>query len=160
MRCSSISPAGQRSSHRFHRKARATKSDPIRSCLPTGVVPIKTRPASHSRLRRRLNNVCDRSWQLTGGELIRIPSPRPQYTELLARRDGIRTYKEIAEFVMSKIAELSEQDRAMYERRLRMMDESKLRKLNLRLLKPATRGARNYRASDSHSAASFRPCHC
>jgi hypothetical protein len=29
-------------------------------------------------------------------------------------RDGIRTYKEIAEFVMSKIAELGEQDRALY----------------------------------------------
>jgi 1-acyl-sn-glycerol-3-phosphate acyltransferase len=36
------------------------------------------------------------------------------FTEFLEKRDHVRTYKEIAEFVMSKIAELGEQDRALY----------------------------------------------
>ena len=38
-------------------------------------------------------------------------------SEHLAKKDRIRTYKEIADFVMSKIAELGEQDRK------RMKDE-------------------------------------
>jgi hypothetical protein len=33
-------------------------------------------------------------------------------SDFYERRDSVRTYKEIADFVMSKIAELGEQDRA------------------------------------------------
>ena len=50
----------------------------------------------------------------TGGERIRIHfGPRLDLIQQLAKPDRIRTYKEIADFVMSKIAELGEQDRAM-----------------------------------------------
>jgi 1-acyl-sn-glycerol-3-phosphate acyltransferase len=48
----------------------------------------------------------------TGGEQIRIHfGPQLDLSEHLAKKDRIRTYKEIADFVMSKIAELGEQDR-------------------------------------------------
>lgn len=54
----------------------------------------------------------------TGGEPIRIHfGPQLDLTEQLAKKDRIRTYKEIADFVMTKIAELGEQDRK------RMKDE-------------------------------------
>jgi 1-acyl-sn-glycerol-3-phosphate acyltransferase len=46
-----------------------------------------------------------------GGEPIRIHfGPPLDLTEFLAKKDHVRTYKEISEFVMSKIAELGEQD--------------------------------------------------
>jgi len=51
----------------------------------------------------------------TGGEPIRIHfGPQLDITAYLARKDQLRTYKEISEFVMRKIAELGEQDRQMY----------------------------------------------
>lgn len=51
----------------------------------------------------------------TGGEPVRIHfGPAIDYTPFLAQRDGLGNYKEIAEHVMSKIAELAEQDRAQY----------------------------------------------
>ena len=47
-----------------------------------------------------------------GGELIRIHFGKQlDLSEFIARKDHVRTYKEIAEFVMSKIAELGEEDR-------------------------------------------------
>jgi 1-acyl-sn-glycerol-3-phosphate acyltransferase len=53
----------------------------------------------------------------TGGEQIRIHfGPRLDLAEQLAKPDRIRTYKEIGDFVMSKIAELGEQDRKLYEK--------------------------------------------
>ncbi len=52
-----------------------------------------------------------RNW--TGGERIRIRFGAPlDLTPLLVKKDHVRTYKEIAEFTMSKIAELGEEDRA------------------------------------------------
>ena len=51
----------------------------------------------------------------TGGEAIRIHfGPKLDLSEHLAKKDRARTYKEISEFVMSKIAELGEADREMY----------------------------------------------
>ena len=48
----------------------------------------------------------------TGGEKIRIHFGRQlEIEKFLGRRDSVRTYKEIADFVMSKIAELGEEDR-------------------------------------------------
>lgn len=48
----------------------------------------------------------------TGGEKIRIHfGPRLDLSNYLSKKDHVRTYKEISEFVMSKIAELGEQDR-------------------------------------------------
>ena len=51
----------------------------------------------------------------TKGRPIRIHFGAPlDLTEFLAKKDHVRTYKEIGEFVMEKIAALGEQDRAMY----------------------------------------------
>ncbi len=48
-------------------------------------------------------------------EPIRVHfGPVIDFSEYLPKRDHVRTYKEIAEFVMSKIAELGERDRALY----------------------------------------------
>jgi 1-acyl-sn-glycerol-3-phosphate acyltransferase len=48
-----------------------------------------------------------------GGEPVRVHfGPALELAEFYERRDSVRTYKEIADFVMSKIAELGEQDRA------------------------------------------------
>ena len=72
------------------------------------VIPVFITGLSNDLPRQILGN-----W--TGGQPIRVHfGPALDYTEFLSRRDGVRTYKEIAEFVMSKIAELGEQDRAMY----------------------------------------------
>ncbi len=50
----------------------------------------------------------------TGGEKIRIHFGKQlDVSPFLTKRDHMRTYKEISEFVMSRIAELGEQDRAM-----------------------------------------------
>ena len=50
-----------------------------------------------------------------GGEPIRIHfGPPLDLSEHLAKSDRVRTYKEIADFVMSKVAELGEADRAMF----------------------------------------------
>jgi 1-acyl-sn-glycerol-3-phosphate acyltransferase len=47
-----------------------------------------------------------------GGEKIRIHfGPQLDLSEFMAKKDHVRTYKEIGEFVMAKIAELGEADR-------------------------------------------------
>jgi 1-acyl-sn-glycerol-3-phosphate acyltransferase len=47
-----------------------------------------------------------------GGELVRIHFGKQlDLSEFMGKKDHLRTYKEIAEFVMSKIAELGEEDR-------------------------------------------------
>jgi 1-acyl-sn-glycerol-3-phosphate acyltransferase len=52
-----------------------------------------------------------------GGEPVRIHfGPPLDLSEFLAKKDHVRTYKEISEFVMTKIAELGEQDRDMFAR--------------------------------------------
>lgn len=49
-----------------------------------------------------------------GGQKIRIHfGKQVDFSEYLSKPDRVRTYKEIAEFVMTKIAELGEQDREM-----------------------------------------------
>jgi 1-acyl-sn-glycerol-3-phosphate acyltransferase len=51
----------------------------------------------------------------TGGEPIRVHFGQPlELTPYLSKKDHVRTYKEIADFVMTKIAELGEEDRALY----------------------------------------------
>jgi 1-acyl-sn-glycerol-3-phosphate acyltransferase len=53
----------------------------------------------------------------TGGEKIRIHfGPQIDFSAFQAKRDHLRTYKEISELVMHKIAELGEQDRSMQGR--------------------------------------------
>jgi 1-acyl-sn-glycerol-3-phosphate acyltransferase len=65
-------------------------------------------------LRRQIRG----NW--AGGEPIRVHfGPVLDLSRFRARRDGLRTHKEIAEFVMSKIAELGEQDRALYAKQSR-----------------------------------------
>ena len=51
----------------------------------------------------------------TGGPPIRIHfGPALDLAEFRDRPDRLRTHKEIADFIMTKIAALSEQDRALY----------------------------------------------
>ncbi len=51
----------------------------------------------------------------TGGPKIRIHfGEQIDFSQYLKKKDHLRTYKEISEFVMSKIAELGEKDRAMF----------------------------------------------
>jgi 1-acyl-sn-glycerol-3-phosphate acyltransferase len=53
------------------------------------------------------------NWNM--GEPVRIHFGAPlDLSEFLAKKDHVRTYKEISEFVMSKIMELGEEDRAMH----------------------------------------------
>jgi 1-acyl-sn-glycerol-3-phosphate acyltransferase len=54
-----------------------------------------------------------RNW--TGGQKVRMYFGEPvDLTEFYARRDSIRTHKEIGDFLMAKIAELAEIDRAKF----------------------------------------------
>jgi 1-acyl-sn-glycerol-3-phosphate acyltransferase len=63
----------------------------------------------------------------TGGPPIRIHFGAPlDLAEFLAKKDHVRTYKEIGDFVMNKIAELGEQDRALIA-----LEETAGEKLNL-----------------------------
>ncbi len=51
------------------------------------------------------------------GEQIRVHFGETlDFSSFMNRRDSVRTYKEIADFVMSKIAELGEQDREMQKK--------------------------------------------
>jgi 1-acyl-sn-glycerol-3-phosphate acyltransferase len=70
------------------------------------VVPVFIAGLSNNLKRQVLGN-----WR--GGEKIRVRfGPALDFSEFYERRDSVRTYKEIADFCMSKIAELGEQDRA------------------------------------------------
>ena len=72
------------------------------------VVPVFIAGLGNSLVRQVIGN-----W--TGGEKIRIRFGAPlDLAALLEKKDHVRTYKEISEFVMSKIAELGEEDRAMF----------------------------------------------
>ncbi|HYO63456.1 MAG TPA: lysophospholipid acyltransferase family protein [Pyrinomonadaceae bacterium] len=71
------------------------------------VVPVFIAGLDNSLPRQVMRN-----WR-GGGEPIRIRfGPALDLSAFRGRRDHLRTYKEIADFVMSKIAELGEQDRA------------------------------------------------
>jgi len=51
-----------------------------------------------------------------GGDKVRIHfGPQLDLSKFMNKKDHVRTYKEISEFVMSKIAELGEADRVLYE---------------------------------------------
>jgi 1-acyl-sn-glycerol-3-phosphate acyltransferase len=69
------------------------------------VIPVFIAGLGNDLVRQVLGN-----W--TGGEPIRIHfGPQLNLSEHLAKKDRIRTYKEIADFVMNKIAELGERDK-------------------------------------------------
>jgi 1-acyl-sn-glycerol-3-phosphate acyltransferase len=70
------------------------------------VLPVFVAGLSNDLKRQVLGN-----WR--GGESVRVRfGPAIDFSEFYDRRDSVRTYKEIADFCMSKIAELGEQDRA------------------------------------------------
>lgn len=70
------------------------------------VVPVFIAGLGNDLRRQVLGN-----WR--GGEKVRVRfGPAIDFSEFYERRDSARTYIEIAGFVMSKIAELGEQDRA------------------------------------------------
>jgi 1-acyl-sn-glycerol-3-phosphate acyltransferase len=59
-----------------------------------------------------------------GGEPVRIHFGAPlELSEFLAKKDHVRTYKEISDFIMHKIAELGEQDRALFEKKGTVMGD-------------------------------------
>jgi len=70
------------------------------------VIPVFVAGLGNNLPRQVLGN-----W--TGGKPIRIRfGAKLDLSEFPARKDHVRTYKEISDFVMSKIAELGEEDRA------------------------------------------------
>ncbi len=72
------------------------------------VVPVFIAGLGNDLFRQVLGN-------LRGGEPVRIHfGPAIYFKDFQARRDSVRTYKEIADFVMTKIAELGERDRELY----------------------------------------------
>ena len=102
----------------FHPEGTRNKSDNPYSHLPAQpgvgklikdaapqVIPVFIAGLGNDLARQVLGN-----W--TGGESIRIHfGAQLDLSEHLAKKDRIRTYKEIADFVMSKIVELGEQDK-------------------------------------------------
>ena len=75
------------------------------------VIPVFIAGLSNDLLLQVLGN-----W--TGGEPIRIHfGPQIDFKAYLSKKDHVRTYKEISESVMSKIAELGERDREIREKR-------------------------------------------
>lgn len=80
------------------------------------VVPVFIAGLGNNLFRQVLGN-----WR--GGEPIRVHFGEPlDFSAFAARRDSVRVYKEIADRVMEKIAELGEGDRAM---QLRAAEDSK-----------------------------------
>jgi 1-acyl-sn-glycerol-3-phosphate acyltransferase len=72
------------------------------------VVPVFIAGLGNNLVRQVLGN-----WR--GGQPVRIHfGPALDLKEFKNRRDSVRTYKEIADFVMTKIAELAERDRELY----------------------------------------------
>ncbi|MER3426924.1 MAG: hypothetical protein C4334_02310 [Pyrinomonas sp.] len=72
------------------------------------VVPVFVAGLCNSLPRQILRN-----W--TNGEKIRVRFGTPlDLARFAGRRGGLKTYKEIADFVMSRIAELAEEDRREY----------------------------------------------
>jgi len=72
------------------------------------VVPIFITGLGNNLPRQVLGN-----W--FGGEKVRIHFGKQlDLSEFIARKDHVRTYKEIGEFVMSRIADLGEADRELY----------------------------------------------
>jgi 1-acyl-sn-glycerol-3-phosphate acyltransferase len=72
------------------------------------VVPVFIAGLGNNLLRQVASNWAD-------GNPIRVHfGPQLDLEPFLARKDQLRTFKEIADFVMVKIAELGEQDRALY----------------------------------------------
>ncbi|MCM3904714.1 MAG: 1-acyl-sn-glycerol-3-phosphate acyltransferase [Pyrinomonadaceae bacterium] len=72
------------------------------------VIPVFVTGLGNNLTRQVLGN-----W--TGGPKIRIHFGRQiDFQEYLKKKDHMRTYKEISEFVMSRIAELGLQDQAMF----------------------------------------------
>jgi 1-acyl-sn-glycerol-3-phosphate acyltransferase len=81
----------------------------IRDAAPQ-VIPVFVAGLGNDLPRQVLGN-----W--TGSPKIRIHfGPQIDFAQYLIRKDHMRTYKEISEFVMSKIAELGLQDREMVGR--------------------------------------------
>jgi 1-acyl-sn-glycerol-3-phosphate acyltransferase len=74
------------------------------------VIPVFIAGLGNNLPRQVLGN-----W--TGGARIRIHfGPPIDFTDYISRKDQMRTYKEISDLVMLKIAELGEQDRSVYGR--------------------------------------------
>lgn len=70
-------------------------------------------PVFITGLRNELAKQVLGNW--TGGEKVRIWFGEPiELTEFYTKRDSVRTHKEISDFLMTKISELGEKDRAEF----------------------------------------------
>jgi 1-acyl-sn-glycerol-3-phosphate acyltransferase len=104
----------------FHPEGTRNRSEDPYSLLPPkfGVGKLireadpQVVPVFVAGLTNDLPRQIKRNW--TGGEPIRVHFGEALDFSPFRDRDGMRTYKEIAEFVMSKLAELAERDRALY----------------------------------------------
>jgi 1-acyl-sn-glycerol-3-phosphate acyltransferase len=93
----------------------------IKAAAPQ-VIPVFIAGLGNQLPRQILGN-----W--TKGEPIRIHFGQPlDLSEFLTKKDHVRTYKEIGDFVMLKIAALGEQDRAMYALKGRISERLELTK--------------------------------
>lgn len=71
-------------------------------------------PVFIAGLGNRLARQVKSNW--TGGEKIRVHfGAQLELESFFTKKDQLRTFKEIADFTMTKIAELGEQDRALYD---------------------------------------------
>ncbi|HEX8889642.1 MAG TPA: hypothetical protein VF779_10715, partial [Pyrinomonadaceae bacterium] len=72
------------------------------------VIPVFIAGLGNDAVKQIIGN-----WR--GGEPVRIHfGEQLNLSEFYTKGDRVRTYKEIADFVMSKVAELGEQDREMF----------------------------------------------
>jgi 1-acyl-sn-glycerol-3-phosphate acyltransferase len=107
----------------FHPEGTRNRSDDPYSLLPPkfGIGKLireadpQVVPVFVAGLTNDLTRQIKRNW--TGGDPIRVHFGEALDFSRFRDRDGMRTYKEIAEFVMSKLAELAEQDRALQEKK-------------------------------------------
>jgi len=82
------------------------------------VIPVFIAGLGNNLPRQILGN-----W--TGGETVRVHfGARLELSEYLSKKDHVRTYKEISDFVMSKIAELGEADRALFQSQVSNLNPS------------------------------------
>ena len=105
----------------FHPEGKRNLNDYPYSFLPAqpgiGKVIFEAKPqvvpVFIAGLRNDLGKQVFGNW--TGGEKVRIWFGEPlDLSEFYARRDSVRTHKEIADFLMAKIGELGEKDRAEF----------------------------------------------
>lgn len=114
------------------------------------VIPVFIAGLSNNLPKQILGN-----WR--GGEHVRVYFGAPlDLSEHLAKPDRLRTYKEIADYVMLKIAELGEQDRAMYVSQSATQSQDNLNSASGASVSAQTKAATQTESEDVLSTARHR----